>query len=214
LKIGDTRGQNEKLTSLQGLENLSTIGGDLVIFGNDELVDISHLFNLTSIGAELYVDWNITLPNLYGLENIELNSIESIVIKKNSVLSVCEVQSICDYLAAPSGSILIENNAPGCNSPEEVIEACEALSIEKDTFNIRNSKFKIHIYPNPAKGIFTIAGSTNFAKVSVFNAFGVEVYREEQALPAVIDLTEQPKGVYLIRVEIKEAAFTKKVILK
>jgi hypothetical protein len=214
LKIGDTRGQNEKLTSLQGLENLSTIGGDLVIFGNDELVDISHLFNLTSIGGALYVDWNITLPNLYGLENIEPNSIESIVIKKNSVLSVCEVQSICDYLSAPSGSILIENNAPGCNSPEEVIEACEALSIEKDTFNIRNSKFKIHIYPNPTTGIFTIEGSANLAKVSVFNTFGMKIFQIEQALPAQVDLTEQPKGIYLIRIETDTKSCFEKVVVK
>jgi len=72
----------------------------------------------------------------------------------------------------------------------------------------------IHIYPNPSKGIFTINGSANFAKVSVFNASGLEVYREEQALPTQVDLIKQPGGVFLIRVEINETAFTKKVILK
>jgi hypothetical protein len=70
----------------------------------------------------------------------------------------------------------------------------------------------IHIYPNPAKGIFTIDGSTNFAKVSVFNAFGVEVYREEQALPAVIDLREQPGGIYFIRVEVDKKVGIGKII--
>jgi hypothetical protein len=71
----------------------------------------------------------------------------------------------------------------------------------------------IHIYPNPTKGIVTIAGSVNFAKVAVFNAFGVEVYRGEQALPAQVDLTKQPRGVYLLKMEIESKILHHKIII-
>jgi hypothetical protein len=68
------------------------------------------------------------------------------------------------------------------------------------------------IYPNPASGLFNISGSANIAKLSVFNAFGVEVYRGEQALPAQVDLTKHPKGVYLIRIVEEERYFFMKMI--
>jgi hypothetical protein len=71
----------------------------------------------------------------------------------------------------------------------------------------------IHIYPNPTKGIVTIAGSVNFAKVAVFNAFGVEVYRGEQVLPAQVDLTKQPRGVYLLKMEIESKILHHKIII-
>jgi hypothetical protein len=89
-------------------------------------------------------------------------------------------------------------------------DPCISVSVSIEEMN--QSTF--NIYPNPTSGIFTIEGSANHTKVSVFNAFGLEVYRGEKALPAQIDLTEQPRGVYFIRVEIKEAVFTKKAFLK
>ncbi len=70
------------------------------------------------------------------------------------------------------------------------------------------------IYPNPTSGILTIEGNPIHSIISIFNVQGMEVYRSEQALPAVIDLTEQPKGVYLIRVENDIEILFEKIIIK
>jgi hypothetical protein len=69
------------------------------------------------------------------------------------------------------------------------------------------------VFPNPTSGLFTIEGSANHAKVTVFNAHGVEVHQGEQALPAVIDLTEQPRGVYLVKVEMENKYLFEKMII-
>ena len=67
---------------------------------------------------------NDALTSLMGLDNIESNSIEDLIIYGNGCLFTCEVQSICDYLASPNGTVNIHDNAIGCNSQQEVEEEC------------------------------------------------------------------------------------------
>ncbi|MCK4677214.1 MAG: T9SS type A sorting domain-containing protein [Bacteroidales bacterium] len=118
-------GNNDTLVNLSGLDNLTSIGGDLYIYYNETLVNLSGLDNVTSISGQLWIVGNGDLTRLTGLENIDPNSITGLDINNNSSLSICAVQSICDYLAAPNGCVNIWDNAPGCNSQEEVEMACE-----------------------------------------------------------------------------------------
>ena len=144
--------ENNTLTSLTGLDNVTSIGGFLMIgnyYGpnsNYALTSLTGLDNVTSIGGYLVIAHNLALTSLMGLDNIDAASIDELHIKDNSSLSTCEAQSVCDYLASPNGEIEIHDNATGCNSPEEVEEACEAVSIDElyfeDTFTIS---------PNPLK---------------------------------------------------------------
>jgi len=71
----------------------------------------------------------------------------------------------------------------------------------------------VRIFPNPSNGLFTIEGSANSAKVSVFNALGVEVYRGEQVLTAMVDLSDQPKGIYFLKIESDENIILKKIVI-
>lgn len=41
---------------------------------------------------------------------------------------MCDVQSICNYLEHINGSVEIVNNAPGCNSLQEIEEACYTVT--------------------------------------------------------------------------------------
>ncbi len=53
---------NPALTSLAGLEGLSSVGTDVSIRDNPQLVDISALGNLTNIGGNLRIQDNDQLP--------------------------------------------------------------------------------------------------------------------------------------------------------
>ena len=123
---------NDALTSLSGLESLASIGGNLEITGNADLVSLTGLENLTTIAGDLYigysVSWglNYSLITLSGLDNIAEGTIENIEILYNPFLAECNIQSICDYLSSPNGTVTISNNAPGCNSRQQVEEACES----------------------------------------------------------------------------------------
>jgi hypothetical protein len=62
---------NPSLVSLQGLNNLTTIGGGLYIMDNPLLVGLDDLENLASITGELRIVYNSSLESLAGLENID-----------------------------------------------------------------------------------------------------------------------------------------------
>jgi hypothetical protein len=110
--------------SLNGLDNVTSIGGGILILNDDGLINLSGLDNLTSISGGIQIIQNLALGSLAGLDNVNANTIDSLLIRDNSLLATCEVQSICDYLAIPNGIIVIQDNAPGCNSQQQVQDAC------------------------------------------------------------------------------------------
>lgn len=115
---------NNSLTSLTGLENITAIDGYLSISGNGSLNTLTGLDNLASIGYNIYIAYNPSLTSLTGLDNISPSTIIDLSIFQNELLSDCSVQSICDYLANPNGSVHINNNASGCENPPEVADDC------------------------------------------------------------------------------------------
>lgn len=56
--------RNGALTSLTGLDNLESIGGNIDIFGNDALIDLEGLGNLTSVDGGLDISENTSLTVL------------------------------------------------------------------------------------------------------------------------------------------------------
>merc|ERR1712078_569271 len=60
----------ENVTSLKGLEGLTSVGGDLDIWNNDQLTSLSGLEGLTSIDGNLDIAYNAQLTSLAGLEGL------------------------------------------------------------------------------------------------------------------------------------------------
>jgi hypothetical protein len=78
--------------------------------------------------GNLHIENNAVLTSITGVENIQAGSIENLQIVSNTSLSDCHIQSVCDYLTYPNGTINIHDNAEGCNSSLEVILACGITS--------------------------------------------------------------------------------------
>jgi hypothetical protein len=114
---------NNSLTDLNGLNSLISIGENLTLSNNVQLNNIEALSNLVTVGGNLIIE-NSNLTSLFGIENIQPSSITNLSIYNNPYLISCDVQSICEYLVSTNWTIEIHNNAAGCNSPEEVVEAC------------------------------------------------------------------------------------------
>ena len=158
---------NESLTNLDGLENLALIDGNLNMRDNDSLSDISALSNLSyvngdfiiinnafanispliglsSINGSIIIRGNDVLSNLNGLKNINPLSIQStsgaedIEIQNNPMLSTCAVESICEALILPWISTDIYNNAPGCDTVSEILDACISPVADIKTERKRN----------------------------------------------------------------------------
>lgn len=75
LVIGPTSGplleQEDPITDLSGLENLSRVDGDLSILRNEVLTDLNGLNGLTEVRGDLTIRYNFQLVSTYGLNELE-----------------------------------------------------------------------------------------------------------------------------------------------
>jgi len=113
-----------------GLDNLSTIGGSIHLYRSG-MSSLSGLENVTVFGNNP-TPWTFTNPGQVILENnsslIDISAISNIPIsnlrlQNNENLSVCNIESICEYFAQ-GGTGMTENNAEGCNSVNEIVQSC------------------------------------------------------------------------------------------
>ncbi|MFH1119406.1 MAG: T9SS type A sorting domain-containing protein [Bacteroidota bacterium] len=136
------------LISLAGLDNLQRIGNNLSIDENNLLTDVSALSGLDSVarymnfvnnaslenldgldslsflGKGLNIENNLSIQNINGIENLSLDSVLAIRITNNPNLSVCNIQSVCELLSDPKGTVTIFKNSAGCDNPAEVAGSC------------------------------------------------------------------------------------------
>lgn len=194
-------GGNNTLTSLTGLENLASIGGAFSIGKNNALTSLTGLENLTSIGGALIISENNSITSLTGLENINAGTITNVKIFDNPTLSDCAIQSICEYLAAPNGVFEIHGNATGCNSQEEVEEACIYLSAGDLT--IQSS---LPLFPNPASKTITIESAGNSMPqkniwLTISDLNGRQLIQRAVTEPqTVVDVSGLSSGVHFMKV--------------
>ena len=74
------------LTNLDGLQQITSVEGDLHIYWNDDLTSIAGLSNLTHVGGKVSINLNTTLSNLNGLHNLKSIG-EGLSISSNGSLS-------------------------------------------------------------------------------------------------------------------------------
>ena len=203
---------NDSLATLTGLNNLSSAFG-LYILNNETLSDLTALSNLSAWGGgSLRINNNLLLTELTGLDNIDTESILNLYIYENPLLSICEVESVCDYLLDPDPNpdriTEIHDNAPGCNTEEEVIAAC-AVGISY----INTESFTI--YPNPATNEIFISGEsgTIINEVNIYNQLGQKVLYQ-QRIDNAIDVSMLQPGVYIIELVSDEFIVRKSLIIK
>ena len=200
---------SNSIENLAGLNALTSIGGRLCISGNYTLIDLTGLTALTSIGGDLEIEENYSLSSLAGLDNIENNSISSLYIKDNNSLSDCEIQSICNYLLSPGGEIYISNNTTGCNSQEEVEEAC-GLSVEEQHMNAYLS-----LFPNPAKEEVNIStdDGREIEEVCIYTLTGQQVLKD-RPVNSTIDISLLKSGIYIVKVAVENVKLRGKLIVQ
>lgn len=94
---------NGSLTSWNGLNNITRIGGILEVIG-------SRFTSLNGLDTALVIE-NANNPN------------DTLRIEWNFELAACSFKPLCNYLNR-SDAAIIRDNAPGCNSVPEIISQC------------------------------------------------------------------------------------------
>ena len=201
---------NNSLTNLSGLESVASIFGYLNIKTNYALTSLSGLDNLGNIGGYLKIYSNDALTSLTGLDNINAASVDNLKILYNDSLSICNVQSVCDYLASPNAVIEIHDNANGCNSIEEVDSLCNITDVrEFTTIN------EILIFPNPAKNEISISVKDGviIKEINIYNQIGQRLIHKKGKTNTV-DVSMLPCGMYILEVEIDNGKLRSKLMIK
>ena len=86
--------------------------------------------------------------------------------------------------------------------------------------SISQKDLYIDIAPNPSKGLFQISikGSTEITEMVVNNTAGQEVFKTQKMLsnntPVTINLTNQPAGVYTLKIKLKDHSEVYKLIVQ
>ncbi len=82
---------------------------------------------------------------------------------------------------------------------------------------LSNPKY-LEIFPNPSTGKFWIKQTSdrqNLSSIELFNSFGEKLKQFDSDKPLIpVDLSDNPKGIYLIKIKIGLEVFTKKIIIQ
>ena len=163
---------NPNLTSLTGLNSLISIGGNLVIYQNNALLNLSGLDGLTSTNGLLFIENNASLISLVGLDNIDPATITDLTIQSSNQLSLCNVQSICEYLSNPANPATISGNATGCATRTEIEAACAAPSCPSGDITF-STQAEIDAFPATYPGCTTITGNVSISGSDIVNLSGL-----------------------------------------
>lgn len=159
-------------TSLDGLENLVSVGGELSVITNPNLVDVDALSNLTEVNS-LVVSINQNLPNLDGFsalttlgaggrlaiqQNPALVSIDGLSaitsfsgfleISTNPSLSDCCVAIPLIEMSSNNGSGIF-SNASGCLSRNNIITTCAVMDPDADGDGVPDDEDNCPATSNP-----------------------------------------------------------------
>ena len=129
------------------------------------------------------------------------------------------MQSICDYLANPPSGCYIDiyDNAPGCNSQQEVEAACDSITTVAEIY----PEETFTIFQNPCSGStkleFTICDQT-FVSLDLYEMSGVKIKRllNKIEMPGTyemeINLNYLKAGVYFFTLQTNKGIQTTKII--
>lgn len=232
---------NPSLISLAGLGSLEEIDeGSLYIHNNSALVSLTGLEKLDDV-QKIYIDGNSSLTTLEGLadfgaidfdivNNASLVSLSGLnfngvdddgnIIANNPNLVVCNTETICNYLIKATMYSPVENlslqiydNAPGCASTQEVLDACTMTDVE-DT----KPSHAFSIFPIPANDNIQLQfdDAQKAIQVHILNLIGEIVHTQTIDVvantPLSFDISDYASGVYFMRIYEGQETVTKRFV--
>ncbi|WP_084205845.1 T9SS type A sorting domain-containing protein [Psychroserpens mesophilus] len=147
---------NDSLLSLNGLNNIEnsiffegTIN-NITIQDNDVLENLNGLSTFINKTGSLIINDNAVLNDISVIDNIAIErdnpaNPAPLQIQNNPFLSVCNLNSICNYLSNEWNPnidafipTIVVGNASGCASIFEVLEACQTIPFNDNCVNSIN----------------------------------------------------------------------------
>jgi hypothetical protein len=115
------------------------------------------------------------------------------------------------FQASANGSYAVIVTKNGCSGTSQCFEINNTGVSENDNQPV------LEIHPNPSNGKFQITLSnttqSGYSKIEIYNLQGKIVYQSNH-LNSDIDLSDEPEGVYLVRLNFGTSVLTKRIIIQ
>lgn len=193
---------NNSLKNVDGLNGLSEIKGYINIENNATLSDLNGFKNIAKIWATLSIIDNTTLSNIEGIRNISPSKIQSVTIKNNPLLPVCNYENICSFLETTKPRD-IQGNAAGCMNEDSVKVACTMSA------NYSAGQIPVTLYPNPVNDLLTVILDTDASKadITILNTDAMEVYNQKHNISnkrISISASKLSAGIYFLHITLPD----------
>jgi len=97
----------------------------------------------------------------------------------------------------------------GAGNPNQ--EASLGVQHDINTSAEKSQTEFLRIYPNPSNGIFSIAG-VDIKQIEVYNIYGTLLFSSKNNLSQEVNLGQQPKGIYFIKIKTDKKLVLKKIV--
>ncbi|MEM8906673.1 MAG: T9SS type A sorting domain-containing protein, partial [Bacteroidota bacterium] len=195
------------LTSIQNIPNVPEADGGVVITDNFSLEHFRALSGIQSIAGPLNVINNSFVVSLEGLENIDHQTINGLIIGGNILLDSCRFANICAYLAEEIGPYNIANNSLGCENSNVVKEACMMTTSTEELPDL-----SLEVFPNPSdQGFVSVRLEVPMTRghLEIFNAQGQSVYTQIFGLTQNLEIPlPDAVGIYWLQVRDEQISVT------
>ena len=154
------------------------------------------------------VDFNVTDEDLNPISeaDITVNYVDYTT-DANGFLEVQLADGMYNYYASATGYI---DYLGSLTVAGEAVNVDVTLTSDGSSINDINSN--ISVYPNPTTGIFRLANVPTLGNVKITDITGKTIYTTMGHAPLQIDISNQPAGIYFIKIQTENDIITKKII--
>ena len=162
-------------------------------------VDVANTFN---------VDFNVTDEDLNPISEagITVNYVDYTT-DANGFLEVQLADGTYNYYASATGYV---DYLGSLTVAGEAVNVDVTLTSDGSSINDINSN--ISVYPNPTTGIFRLANVPALGSVKITDITGKTIYTTIGHVPLQIDISNQPAGIYFIKIQTENKIIIKKLI--
>lgn len=190
------------MENIEGLSGLTEIKGYINIENNGSLTNLSGFYNVKNLRGPLNILNNSSLSNIEGIKNMDPAKIQSVTIKNNPLLPVCNYENICTFLET-SKPRDIQGNAASCMNEDSVKVACTMSA------NYSAGQVPVTLYPNPTNDLLTVLLDTDAsaADFAILNSDAKEVYNQKHTISnkrTSISVSNLSAGIYFLNISLPD----------
>ena len=204
----------------------SDIYGEAVMDYSGWAVSLSSSGTVLAIGAYLNNGNGTEAGHVRVYYNCSINTIDTSVTQNGDTLTANAVGAIyqwvvCDSSFAPISGETNQSFTPTSNGLYAVLISVNGCIDTSSCYNVTSiekidNNTEVSIYPNPTTGVIRINNEKLIINnVEVFDIYGKELLKSKiRSTKHEVDLSQQPKGIYIIKVTTNKGVAVEKVVLE